>query len=171
MIVGGKRATLRLFDAHCHLQDPRILVLAPHVIHTAVEAGVFRFAVNGASERDWHIVKQMGEHYSSLIPCFGLHPWYVMERSPLWLQSMKVLLQQQLFAAVGEVGRFSFLKLEEELEEFKEEELEELEEELEKELEEELEGELEEELELEEKLEEDEKLEEEELEEELKKEL
>ncbi|KAG0479304.1 hypothetical protein HPP92_010162 [Vanilla planifolia] len=83
--------------------------LAPHVIHTAVEAGVVRFAVNGVSEKDWHIVKQMGEQYSSVIPCFGLHPWYVTERSPLWLQSMKVFFATAPFAAVGEVGRFSFL--------------------------------------------------------------
>ncbi|KAG0496748.1 hypothetical protein HPP92_001439 [Vanilla planifolia] len=104
MIVGGKRATLRLFDAHCHLQDPRISALAPHVIQSAVEAGVVRFAVNGVSEKDWHIVKQLGEQHSSVIPCFGLHPWYVMERSPLWLQSMKVLFATIPFAAVGEIG-------------------------------------------------------------------
>lgn len=108
---------MKLFDAHCHLQDPRILSRAPQLIATALDAGVVRFAVNGVSEvfidyartpfilylflmmrgfssnyhislelfkswwwwlllqKDWHLVKQMGEKYTSVIPCFGLHPW------------------------------------------------------------------------------------------------
>lgn len=41
---------IKLFDAHCHLQDPRILNKAPQLIATALDAGVVRFAVNGVSE-------------------------------------------------------------------------------------------------------------------------
>ncbi|CAN6463761.1 unnamed protein product [Victoria cruziana] len=66
---------VRLFDAHCHLQDPRIIQLAPQLIDTAARSGVVRFAVNGISEKDWHLVKQMGEQYDCVVPCFGLHPW------------------------------------------------------------------------------------------------
>ena len=43
-------STLRLFDAHCHLQDPRIFDKAPQLISAAVDSGVVRFAVNGISE-------------------------------------------------------------------------------------------------------------------------
>lgn len=100
---------MKLFDAHCHLQDPRILSKAPQLIAKAIDTGVVRFAVNGVSEvhnhkhpfssvrsflflfsclwwhfsgqgvfflqKDWDLVKQMGENYPSVIPCFGLHPW------------------------------------------------------------------------------------------------
>ncbi|KAF5450564.1 hypothetical protein F2P56_030899 [Juglans regia] len=95
---------MKLFDAHCHLQDPRILSRAPHLIATAFDAGVVRFAVNGVSEKDWHLVKQMGEKYTSVIPCFGLHPWYVAERTPNWFNTLKECLESTPSAAVGEIG-------------------------------------------------------------------
>ncbi|KAG6671195.1 hypothetical protein I3843_Q009300 [Carya illinoinensis] len=95
---------MKLFDAHCHLQDPRILSRAPQLIATALDAGVVRFAVNGVSEKDWHLVKQMGEKYTSVIPCFGLHPWYVSERTPNWFDTLKECLESTPSAAVGEIG-------------------------------------------------------------------
>lgn len=41
---------MKLFDAHCHLQDPRILNKAPELISTALDSGLLNFAVNGVSE-------------------------------------------------------------------------------------------------------------------------
>lgn len=43
-------AKLLLFDAHCHLQDSRIVNHAPQLIRQASEAGVRWLAVNGTSE-------------------------------------------------------------------------------------------------------------------------
>ncbi|XP_042458490.1 uncharacterized metal-dependent hydrolase YabD-like isoform X4 [Zingiber officinale] len=105
--VGRQAEALRLFDAHCHLQDRRIAAVAPHLIRTALDCGVQRFAVNGVSEADWHIVKQMGDEYPSIIPCFGLHPWFVAERSPYWFRSLKEFLSATPAASVGEVDVFS----------------------------------------------------------------
>ncbi|KAG1362364.1 putative metal-dependent hydrolase YabD [Cocos nucifera] len=101
--VGQARA-VRLFDAHCHLQDPRIATVAPRLIRAALDSGVLRFAVNGVSEKDWHIVKQMSDEYPCIIPCFGLHPWYVAERSPDWLRLLKDFFASTPAAAVGEIG-------------------------------------------------------------------
>ncbi|KAI4348426.1 hypothetical protein L6164_009151 [Bauhinia variegata] len=95
---------MKLFDAHCHLQDPRVLNKAPELIENALEAGVVRFAVNGIYEEDWHLVKEMGETYPSVIPCFGLHPWYVAERSPNWFETLKEYFDATPSAAVGEIG-------------------------------------------------------------------
>lgn len=92
---------MKLFDAHCHLQDKRVIDKAPELIAAALAVGVTNFAVNGTSEvyisinifmitimntsltgfvfwkqKDWDLVKEMGEMYPSVIPCFGLHPWY-----------------------------------------------------------------------------------------------
>ncbi|EEF38379.1 deoxyribonuclease, putative [Ricinus communis] len=41
---------MKLFDAHCHLQDSRILNKAPQLISTAFDTGIIRFAVNGVCE-------------------------------------------------------------------------------------------------------------------------
>lgn len=95
---------MKLFDAHCHLQDPRIFSKAPQLIATALDTGIVRFAVNGVSEKDWNLVKQMGEDYPCVIPCFGVHPWYVAERSPNWFNTLKECLESTPTAAVGEIG-------------------------------------------------------------------
>uniref|UniRef100_A0A6N2LED1 TatD related DNase n=1 Tax=Salix viminalis TaxID=40686 RepID=A0A6N2LED1_SALVM len=96
--------TMKLFDAHCHLQDPRILNKTPQLIATALDTGVVRFAVNGVSEKDWNLVKEMGESHQSVIPCFGLHPWFIEERTPNWFNTLKEFFQITPSAAVGEVG-------------------------------------------------------------------
>ncbi|KAF7801981.1 TatD-related deoxyribonuclease [Senna tora] len=103
---------MKLFDAHCHLQDPRILSKTPQLIKTAQEAGVVFFAVNGVSEQDWPLVREMSETHPSVIPCFGLHPWnwdlstcrFVAERSPNWFKTLKQYFDATPSAAVGEIG-------------------------------------------------------------------
>lgn len=92
---------MKLFDAHCHLQDKRVIDKTTELISAALAVGVTNFAVNGTSEvifliirsllhtyihvfngfcvwsqKDWNLVKEMGEMYPSVVPCFGLHPWY-----------------------------------------------------------------------------------------------
>ncbi|KAK1424638.1 hypothetical protein QVD17_19971 [Tagetes erecta] len=95
---------MKLFDAHCHLQDPRIYNQAPKVINTALENGILHFVVNGVSEKDWHLVKEMSENHPCLIPSFGLHPWFIMDRSPDWLTRLKEFFDANPSAAVGEIG-------------------------------------------------------------------
>lgn len=95
---------MRLFDAHCHLQDPRILSKAPQLIKTAQDTGVMYFAVNGVCEQDWHSVKHLAQTYPSVLPSFGLHPWFIEERSPDWFKTLKEYFDSTPSAAVGEIG-------------------------------------------------------------------
>ncbi|XP_054803547.1 uncharacterized protein LOC129306821 [Prosopis cineraria] len=95
---------MKLFDSHCHLQDPRILSKAPQLINTAQDIGIVWFAVNGVSEKDWHFVKDMSHTHPSVIPCFGLHPWFIGERSSNWFNTLKEYFDATPSAAVGEIG-------------------------------------------------------------------
>lgn len=95
---------MKLFDAHCHLQDPRIHKISPRIIKTALDAGVVHIAVNGVSEKDWHLVKEMSQSNLCIIPNFGLHPWFISDRTPNWLNNLKELLESSPEAAVGEIG-------------------------------------------------------------------
>ncbi|XVF30609.1 hypothetical protein REPUB_Repub16aG0073100 [Reevesia pubescens] len=95
---------MKLFDAHCHLQDQRVLDKAPQLIATANEAGVVYIAVDGITEKDWHLVKEMSDEYSSVIPNFGLHPWFVEGKSPSWFSTLKEFFEANPSAAVGEIG-------------------------------------------------------------------
>ncbi|KAL4342298.1 hypothetical protein GQ457_08G005940 [Hibiscus cannabinus] len=99
-----KTMPMKLFDAHCHLQDQRVLDKAPLLIETAVGAGVVYMAVDGITEKDWHLVKEMSDGYESVIPNFGLHPWFVEGRSPTWFDTLKQLFEANPSAAVGEIG-------------------------------------------------------------------
>ncbi|VFQ89012.1 unnamed protein product [Cuscuta campestris] len=95
---------MKLFDAHCHLQDPRILNMVPNIIRSAVDRGVVHFAVNGVSENDWQTVKEISKNYPSVVPNFGLHPWFISDRSPNWLKTLKEYFEATPEAAVGEIG-------------------------------------------------------------------
>lgn len=95
---------MKLFDSHCHLQDPSLFNMAPQVIRTALSKGVTHFAVNGVSEKDWCLVKEMSDKYPSVIPNFGLHPWSVADRTPNWMNALKEFFEATPAAAVGEIG-------------------------------------------------------------------
>ncbi|CAO2823787.1 unnamed protein product [Amaranthus hypochondriacus] len=95
---------MKLFDAHCHLQDPRIFSLAPQLIRSSLDSGIAHFAVNGVSENDWHLVKQMSESHPSVVPCFGVHPWFVPERTDRWFTVLRQYCDSMPSAAVGEIG-------------------------------------------------------------------
>lgn len=98
------RPTLPIFDSHCHLQDARIVNALPTLLDSATRAGVKWFAVNGTSEDDWDLVKKLGEEHHEIIPCFGLHPWYVENRSDHWFRRLRSMLEAVPTAAVGEAG-------------------------------------------------------------------
>ncbi|XP_027111898.1 uncharacterized protein [Coffea arabica] len=95
---------MKLFDAHCHLQDPRIHKISPQIIKTALDAGVVHIAVNGVSEKDWQSVKEMSGGNLCIIPNVGLHPWFIPDRTPNWLNNLKEFLEWTPEAAVGEIG-------------------------------------------------------------------
>jgi len=81
-------------------------VLTPHlpaVLAHARAAGVDWQVVNGTHEGDWAQVCDLAHQQSGIIPCFGLHPWFVGERSADWLERLREFLAATP-AGVGEVG-------------------------------------------------------------------
>jgi TatD DNase family protein len=98
-----------LIDAHLHLQDPE---LAPHleaVLERAQSAGVERLVVNGTSEDDWSVVREMAARHPAVVPCFGLHPWFATERSGRWRRKLREFLES-VPSAVGEIGLDRWVK-------------------------------------------------------------
>jgi TatD DNase family protein len=64
-------SAVRLFDVHCHLQDPRIVSTAPALIRAAAASGVARFAVNGTSEVRLRLPRLQRHSHTSIqiAPC------------------------------------------------------------------------------------------------------
>ena len=94
---------MRLFDSHCHLQDARLLPAVDDVVRRAAAAGVERMLCCGSAGDDWNDVLGVSERYPAVIPALGLHPWYVAERSPRWLETLRALLELS-GASIGEIG-------------------------------------------------------------------
>jgi TatD DNase family protein len=95
--------SLRLYDAHNHLQDER---LAPHlgaVLDATKRENVVRMVVNGACEGDWPDVLALAQKHSQIIASFGYHPWYVKERTADWHEKLLACLDA-IPSAVGEIG-------------------------------------------------------------------
>jgi TatD DNase family protein len=120
---------MKLFDSHNHIQDERLWPDVEAILQRSVEAGVVAMGVKGCHEGDWARVMQLcaenirqnnygqndfsageKENYSAsnpsvkIYPSFGLHPWFINDRSSGWLEKLEALLVQYPDAAVGEIG-------------------------------------------------------------------
>ena len=95
---------MNLFDAHCHLQDARLAEDRAGVLSRARAVGVDRIAIKGASEADWSEVEVLIESDAFLYPSFGLHPWFLKQRSSAWAMRLNALLEKYPQAGVGEIG-------------------------------------------------------------------
>ncbi len=95
---------IQFFDAHCHLQDERLLPRLEEVLGKARAAGVRRMLCCGVQESDWKIVRQLAQAHPEIIPAFGLHPWHQAGRSDQWLATLEALLRELPAAGVGEIG-------------------------------------------------------------------
>ena len=94
---------MRLFDAHNHLQDERFGDAAAELLAASVRAGVARMVVNGSCEDDWPAVRALALAHREVLPSFGIHPWYVGERTDGWLENLRRQVGEGP-AAVGEIG-------------------------------------------------------------------
>lgn len=91
-------------DAHNHLQDPRLAAHLPQVLARARAVGVEWIHVNATSEADWPQVRALAEAHPGRVLCsFGLHPWFIKDRSPRWLQNLREILASRP-AGIGEIG-------------------------------------------------------------------
>lgn len=92
-----------LVDSHLHLQDPVFEEDFPAVLARAREAGVRVMICNSTSEHDWERVSRLAETVPGLVPCFGIHPWYMRDRRPDWREKLLDILRSTP-SAVGEAG-------------------------------------------------------------------
>ena len=95
---------MKLFDCHNHIQDERLLPVIGAVMERARAAGVVKMGVKGCCEADWPRVIEIAQTYEGIHPAFGLHPWFIADRSSEWLQSLEKLLVRYPHASVGEIG-------------------------------------------------------------------
>ncbi|WP_005037137.1 TatD family hydrolase [Holophaga foetida] len=94
---------MELWDSHCHLQDERYGADVGGVIQRALQAGVARMVCCGTREEDWSRVLELAEGHDCIVPMLGLHPWFVGEARPGWLDRLGELTRKQPLG-IGECG-------------------------------------------------------------------
>lgn len=93
----------RHWDAHCHLQDPRLAADLPGVLARARAAGVIALVVCATSEADWDRVLDLARAHAEVVPMLGLHPWYVDQAENGWEARLEARLRTG-GAGLGECG-------------------------------------------------------------------
>jgi TatD DNase family protein len=94
----------QFFDAHCHLQDARVISPDAMLIRAA-HAGVGLVCTNGTSPEDWPgVLRVAGRFPARVLPGLGLHPWFVQERPAGWGEQLAEGLRNFPAAIVGECG-------------------------------------------------------------------
>jgi len=94
---------MRLFDAHCHLQDPRLFPHLDEAMRHATSAGVAGLMCCGTCEEDWPLLPAIARRFPEVRLSFGLHPWYIHTRSHAWLDVLAAHLSTTA-SAIGEIG-------------------------------------------------------------------
>ncbi|MBI3132780.1 MAG: TatD family hydrolase [Acidobacteria bacterium] len=92
-----------LFDAHCHLQDPRIGGEADGMIRRARAVGVDHLVCCGTEPADWTRVLHLAKRFPQVIPMIGLHPWRAAAAPSGWLVLLKQLARAHR-VGIGECG-------------------------------------------------------------------
>lgn len=95
---------MKLFDAHCHMQDDRFADDIDSVLARAAQNGVQCFECCATSENDWALVLSVAARHGVVLPSIGIHPWFTDGLIDGWPERLVDLLVEQHEAGVGEIG-------------------------------------------------------------------
>lgn len=99
---------MKFIDTHLHLQDYKTR-FATDIISESLAAGITKFVCAATGSFDWDKVARFARQYpNTVIPAFGLHPWYVSEANADWPQWLGEFLQRFPHALIGECGLDGF---------------------------------------------------------------
>ncbi|MEI6715186.1 MAG: TatD family hydrolase [Verrucomicrobiota bacterium] len=93
-----------LFDAHCHLQDPRLASGLQPYLDRCRKENISGWMINSTRESDWNAVSKLAANTPGIKASYGLHPWWQDERSPHWASLLEQKLRDEPTAGIGETG-------------------------------------------------------------------
>ena len=98
-----------LYDAHNHLQDPRLEPRFGEVWEAVRKEPIGRMVVNGTCEADWPEVLALARAHPEIVASFGYHPWFIKERTAGWKGKLLECLES-VPSGVGEIGLDRWIK-------------------------------------------------------------
>ncbi len=94
---------MNFVDSHCHLHDDRIQDQIPPILARAQGAGVQYMVTCATMETNFHKTAELALSYPSVLPCFGIHPWFLESLSKEWQQTLEDFLTNHR-SGIGETG-------------------------------------------------------------------
>ncbi len=93
-------------DSHCHLADPRLDGLVNKFIQESKSKGIGYFIQGGIGPEDWQRQSDLSASHPEILPCFGLHPYWVADHSEVECETALDILCKRLSKsiALGETG-------------------------------------------------------------------
>ena len=99
-----------MIDAHIHLDDERFDKDRTILIKNAHEIGIKQFITPAVSVSGFSKLKTLSQQHSSIIPSYGLHPYFIDLHKKDDVKYLDVWLSANKTCAVGECGLDFFLK-------------------------------------------------------------
>ena len=94
---------MKFIDVHTHLHDRRIVDGIPGIIKRAQGAGLKKIVSCATMEENFRATFDLAEEYESVLPCFGVHPWFLDTLSRGWERNLGDWLEK-VPSGVGETG-------------------------------------------------------------------
>lgn len=95
---------MNFIDMHIHLQDYKSSY-AKDIVTKAKHLGINKLVCASIIEEDWEKVEIYANTYPDfVVPAFGLHPWYALNRSHGWEERIVEFFNSNPTAIVGETG-------------------------------------------------------------------
>jgi len=99
-----------VIDAHIHLNDSRFDENRADLIQQAMTAGIQKFITPAVMVSGFSKLKRLSTQFPSIIPSYGLHPYFVKQHKVDDLKYLDLWLSANSSCAVGECGLDYFLK-------------------------------------------------------------
>ncbi len=90
-------------DVHTHLHDGRIRSDIPKIVAQATAMGVRWMVTCATMEDNFEDTSRLAQEFDCVLPCFGIHPWFLDTLTPDWAHRLAVRLESSP-SAVGETG-------------------------------------------------------------------
>ncbi|MCF6288850.1 MAG: TatD family hydrolase [Proteobacteria bacterium] len=99
-----------MIDAHIHLDDARFDEDREILVKQAQAAGIVKFINPAVTVASFAKLKDLSTQYPSIIPSYGLHPYFIKQHQENDVKLLDLWLQENKPCAVGECGLDYFLK-------------------------------------------------------------
>ena len=94
---------MNFIDSHCHLHDSRTISDIPWIEDRAKIANVQYMVSCATMEDNFELTAQLSKDFPSILPCFGIHPWFVASIYDKWKENLEYYLLAYP-SGIGETG-------------------------------------------------------------------